>query len=83
MRKRRPKLVSKSAFLDIFIITGLKSDMILSVVDRNVLIFYNPTHDNSLWVSREPEQIIAKFAYSLLSQMKYDYFDISKSFLWL
>ena len=38
-RKHRPKLVSKSAFLQIFIITGLKCDMILSVVDRNVAIF--------------------------------------------
>ena len=38
-RKRRPKLVSKSAFLEIFIITGLKSDAILSVVDRNVATF--------------------------------------------
>ena len=37
-RKRRPKLVSKSAFLEIFIITGLKCDAILSVVDRNVAI---------------------------------------------
>ena len=37
--KRRPKLVSKSAFVEIFIITGLKSDAILSVVDRNVAIF--------------------------------------------
>ena len=32
-------LVSKSAFLEIFIITGLKSDVILSFVDRNVAIF--------------------------------------------
>ena len=29
------------------------------------------------------EPIIAKFAYILLPQMKYVYFDISKSFLWL
>ena len=29
----------KSSFLEIFIITGLKSDTILSVVDRNVAIF--------------------------------------------
>ena len=32
-------MVSKSAFVEIFIITGLKSDAILSVVDRNVAIF--------------------------------------------
>ena len=31
--------VSKRAFLEIFIITGLKSDAILSVVDKNVAIF--------------------------------------------
>ena len=31
--------MSKSAFLEIFIITGLKSDAILSVLDRNVAIF--------------------------------------------
>ena len=36
---RRPKLVSKSAILEMLIITGLKSDTILSVVDRNVAIF--------------------------------------------
>ena len=32
-------MVSKSAFVEIFIIKGLKSDAILSVVDRNVAIF--------------------------------------------
>ena len=32
-------MVSKSAILEILIITGLKSDAILSVVDRNVAIF--------------------------------------------
>ena len=38
-RKRRPKLVSKTAILEVLIITGLKSDATLSVVDRNVAIF--------------------------------------------
>ena len=38
-RKRRPKLVSKTAILEVLIITGLKSNATLCVVDRNVAIF--------------------------------------------
>ena len=41
-RKRKPKLASKSSILKILLITGLKSDAILSVVDRNVAIFTTP-----------------------------------------
>ena len=60
------------------IITGLKSGAILSVVDRNVAIFATRRA-----IARYEFQIIAKFAYILLPQIKYDCFDISKSFLWL
>ena len=35
------KLVSNCAILETLIITGLKSDAILSVVDRNVAIFFD------------------------------------------
>ena len=45
--------------------------------------FHNPTCDNALRVSSKSGQIIAKFAYILLSRIKYDYFDTCKSFLWL
>ena len=37
--KTRPNLVSKRAILKILIIADLKSDAILSIVDRNVAIF--------------------------------------------
>ena len=37
--KAKLELVSKSTTLEMFIITGMKSDVILSVVDRNVAIF--------------------------------------------
>ena len=36
--------------------------------------FHNPTHDITLWVSSKLEQIIAKYAYILLPQIKYDLF---------
>ena len=39
--------------------------------------------DTFRWVSSKPGQIIEKFAYVLLPQIKYDCFGISKSFLWL
>ena len=66
-----------------FIITELKSDAILAVVDRNVATFTTfPARDNALSASSKPGQIIAKFAYILLPQIKHDCFDISKSFLW-
>ena len=35
--------------------------------------FHNPTHDITLWVSSKLEQIIAKYAYILLPQIKYDF----------
>ena len=38
-RKRRSKLVSKRAILEVLMITALKSDATVSVVDRNVAIF--------------------------------------------
>ena len=43
--------------------------------------FQNLRRDNALRVSSKPGQIIAKFAYILLPQIKYDCFDISKSIL--
>ena len=45
--------------------------------------FHNMPRDNALGVSTTPGQIMAKFAYILLPQIKYDFFYISKSFLWL
>ena len=66
-RKRRPKLVSKSAILEKLIITGLKSNAIFFVVQK-CCNFNNPTHNNALCrVSSNLGQIIAKFAYILLS----------------
>ena len=35
--------------------------------------FHNATHHITLWVSSKLEQIIAKFAYILLPQIKYDF----------
>ena len=39
--------------------------------------------DTFRWVSSKPGQIIEKFAYILLPQIKFDCFGISKLFLWL
>ena len=44
---------------------------------QNCYNFHNQTHDIALWVSRKLGWIIAKFAYILLSQIKYDCFDLS------
>ena len=45
--------------------------------------FDKPTRDNALGVSSKLRQIVAKFAYSLLPQIKCGCFDLSQTFLWL
>ena len=70
--------------MQIFIVTGLKSDVKLSVVDRNVAIC-TTCHVITRYEFQVSQDkiIIAKFAYILLPQIKYDCSYISKSFLWL
>ena len=70
----RAKVGTKSAILEMLIITGLKSYTILSIVDRNVAIF---TTRHAISRYEFQGQIIAKFTYILLPQIKYDCFDLS------